>query len=74
MLQGLVPLLVPLEVPDHLLLLHEYPAAAVQTMKVLPTAQFLTIRTTAFLTRAVSPHISGVIDDRLRHRRLRATD
>lgn len=35
-LQGLVPLLVPLEVPDHLLLLHEHPAAAVQTMKVLP--------------------------------------
>lgn len=28
-LQGLVPLLVPLEVPDHLLLLHEYSTAAV---------------------------------------------
>lgn len=35
-LQGLVPLLVPLEVPDHLLLLHEHPTAAVQTMKMLP--------------------------------------
>lgn len=28
-LQRFVPLLVPLEVPDHLLLLYEYPAAAV---------------------------------------------
>jgi len=37
-LQGLVPLLVPLEVPDHLLLLHEHPAAAVQTVEVLPAA------------------------------------
>lgn len=69
-LQGLVPLLMPLEVPDHLLLLHEHPAATVQTMKVLPAAQFLTIRTAAFLARDVSPHVSGVIDDRLRHRRL----
>lgn len=28
-LQGFIPLLVPLEVPDHLLLLYEYPTAAV---------------------------------------------
>lgn len=65
MLQGFVPLLVPLEVPDHFLLFHEYSTAAVQTMKVLPTTQFLAICTAAFLTGYVSLHISRVIDDRL---------
>lgn len=35
-LQRLVPLLVPLEVTDHLLLLHEYPGVAVQAVEVLP--------------------------------------
>lgn len=49
-LQGLVPLLMPLKVPDHFLLLHEHSPAAVQTMKVLPATQFLAVRTAAFLT------------------------
>lgn len=73
MLQGLVPLLMPLEVPDHFLLFHEHSPATVQTMKVLPTAQFLAVRTAAFLTGCISPHVSGIIDDRLRHRRLGTT-
>lgn len=64
-LQRFIPLLMPFEVPDHFLLLHKYPTAAVQTMKVLPTAQFLAIRTAAFLTGYVSFHVSRVIDDRL---------
>lgn len=69
-LQRFIPLLVPLEVPDHFLLLHEYSAAAVQTMKVLPATRFLAIRTAAFLTGYVSLHVSRVIDDRLGDRRL----
>lgn len=72
-LQGLVPLLVPLEVPDHFLLLHEHSPATVQTMKVLPAAQFFAVRTAAFLTGRISPHVSGIIDDRLGHRRLGTT-
>lgn len=69
-LQGLIPLLVPLEVPYHFLLFHEHSPATIQTMKVLPAAQFFAIRTAAFLTGCISPHISGIIDDRLGHRRL----
>lgn len=64
-LQGLVPLLVPFEVPDHLLLLHKHSPATVQTMKMLPAAQFFAVRTAAFLTGCISSHISGIIDDRL---------
>lgn len=37
-LQRLVALLVPLEVPDHLLLFHEHPRVAVQTVKMLPAS------------------------------------
>lgn len=73
MLQGLVPLLMPLEVPDHFLLLHKHSPATVQTMKVFPAAQFFAVRTAAFLTGCKSPHISGIIDDRLGHRRLGTT-
>lgn len=66
-LQGLVPLLMPLEVPDHFLLLHKHSPATVQTMKMLPAAQFFAVRTAAFLTGCISPYISGIIDDRLGH-------
>jgi len=71
-LQRFVSFLMPLEVPDHFLLFHKHPTAAVQTMKMFPAAQFLAIRTAAFLTGCVPPHVSGVIDDRLRHRCLGA--
>jgi len=73
MLQGLVSLLMPLEVPDHFLLFHEHSPATIQTMKVLPATQFLAVRTAAFLTGRISPHVSGIIDDRLRHRRFGTT-
>jgi len=73
MLQGFVPLLMPLEVPDHFLLFHKHSPATVQTMKVLSATQFLAVRTAAFLTGRISPHVSGIIDNRLRHRRFGTT-
>ena len=73
-LQRFVPLFVPLEMPDHFLLFHKHPTTAVQTVKMLAAAELLTIRATAFLARRVPPHVSGVIDYRLRHRAFRATD
>lgn len=64
-LQRFVPLFVPLEMPDHFLLFHKDPTTAVQTVKMLSATELLTIRATAFLTRRVPPHVSGVIDYRL---------
>lgn len=61
-LQRFVPLFVPLEMPDHFLLFHKDPTTAIQTVKMLSATELLTIRATAFLTRRVPPHVSGVID------------
>lgn len=64
-LQRFVPLFVPLEMPDHFFLFHKHPTTAIQTVKMLSATELLTIRATAFLTRRVPPHVSGVIDYRL---------
>jgi hypothetical protein len=54
MLQRLVPLLVPLEVADHFLLLDEDTAVAVQTVKVLPVVEIATL-TGATLSSTAEP-------------------
>lgn len=68
-LQGLVALLVPLEVSDHLLLLHEDAAAALEAVEVLPAAQVLAVRAAALLAAAEAPDVARVVDHRLRQAR-----
>lgn len=65
-LERLVALLVPLEVADHLLLLHEYPPAALQAVEVLPAAQVLAVRAAALLPAAEAANVTRVVDHRLR--------
>lgn len=62
MLKRLVALLVPLEVPYHLLFLDKHaPSAAVQTVEVLPTAQILAVSVTALLAAAISTNVPRVV-------------
>lgn len=75
-LQRVVPLLVPLEVAYHLLLLDKDATAAVEAVEVLPAAELLAVGAPALLPARVAPHVSRVVDLRrlctpdqaLRHR------
>lgn len=64
-LERLVALLVPLEVPDHLLFLDEDSTAAVEAVEVLATAEVLAVGTAALLAAGVAAHVARVVDDRL---------
>lgn len=65
-LEALVALLVPLEVPDHLLLLEEHARIAVQTVEVLPVVQILAVRAAALDARRELLDVFGVVHLRLR--------
>lgn len=60
-LQGLVPLLVPLEVPDHLLLLDENARVAVKAVEVFSVVEVLAVGAAAFQRRRELLHVLGVI-------------
>lgn len=69
MLQGLVALLVPLEVAYHLLLLDEDAPAALEAVEVLPTTEILAVRAAALLATAETADVARVVDHRLRQAR-----
>lgn len=64
-LQALVAFLVPLEVPDHLLLLQKHPRVTVQTVEVLPVVEILAVRATALDARRELLHVLRVVHLRL---------
>lgn len=68
-LEGLVALLVPLEVANHLLLLDEHAAAALEAVEVLPAAEVLAVRAAALLAAAEAADVARVVDHRLRQAR-----
>lgn len=65
-LEALVALLVPLEVPDHLLLLEEHARITVQTVEVLPVVEILAVRAAALDARRELLNVFGVVHLRLR--------
>lgn len=60
-LQGLVALLVPLEVSYHLLLLDEHPGVAVQAVEVLPVVEVLAVGVATLDGAAEALHVARVV-------------
>lgn len=64
-LQTFVAFLVPLEVPDHLLLLQKHSRVTVQTVEVLPVVEIFAVRAPALDARRELLHVLGVVHLRL---------
>lgn len=64
-LQALVAFLVPLEVPDHLLLLQKHSRVTVQAVEVLPVVEIFTVRAPALDARRELLHVLRVVHLRL---------
>lgn len=68
-LEAFVALLVPLKVPDHLLLLEEHARVTVETVEVLPVVEVLAVRAAALDARRELLDVFRVVHLRLRFER-----